>query len=337
MSPVIIPAEPPDGTLFAWKEIADAYRWQTLLLGNGLSINVWPPFRYDALFNHAKGLTEQDRALFQGTPNFEWVLGEIHTAMRVGGVLQVDTQPFYERYESIQRGLWHAIREVHLRRSQVPDATLGAIRTVLEGYEWIFTTSYDLVIYWAMGHVGHYRPFIDLFRGSPCEFNPSRTDPREGEIPVYFLHGALHLVVGGSGVTRKRTRTAVQTLLEQFGQPIKGDPQARPLLVTEGTSQEKLRVIEGNAYLTHALDRLRQREGPTVVFGSRLGDQDKHLSDALGEQPDRPIAVSMMPGTKRDLALQQIEIYGRLKVDTLIFFDATTHPLGSADLRPALP
>ncbi len=188
-----------------------------------------------------------------------------------------------------------------------------------------------------MGYGERFSPFVDLFRGSRLEFNPRKTEVLVDEIPVYFLHGALHLIVGGTGITRKLRRTMLRTLLEQFGQPIEGDPQARPLLVTEGGAQDKLRAIEANAYLSHALDRLRERTEPIVVFGSRLSDQDRHLADALNEHPDRPLAVSMPRRPRRELVAQQVEIYGRLEAETLLFFDARSHPLGSPDLRAPLP
>jgi hypothetical protein len=220
----------------------------------------------------------------------------------------------------------------------VPAATLLAIRGVLERFEWVFTTSYDLLVYWAMGCTDEFHPFMDHFRwGGRCEFDPRRAEVPVGLVPVYFLHGALHLVVGGTGVTRKLTRTMMKTVLEQFGEPIHGDPQARPLLVTEGGWRDKLRAVENNAYLSHTLERLRERHEPTLVFGSSLSDQDRHLTEALNEHPDRPIAVSMLPGPRRDLAARQIDIYGRLEAETLLFFDATTHPLGNPALRAPTP
>lgn len=125
----------------------------------------------------------------------------------------------------------------------------------------------------------------------------------------------------------------LDTLLDQFGQPIPGDPRARPLLVTEGSARDKLRAIEANDYLSFALGELRREALPLVVFGSSLSPQDQHLVDALNEYPDRPIAVSMLPsGTKRQRAAQQGDLYGRLEAKTLLFFDSTTHPLGSPDL-----
>jgi hypothetical protein len=329
-----------DGSLMRWEEIADAHEWQALLLGNGLSIEVWPKFGYGSLFEHAQdgNLTDKDRALFEGTSNFERVLADLNVAIRICDSVGIDPTPLYARYRSIQRALGHAIREVHLMKSQVPELTLKTIRGVLEQFEWIFTTSYDLLLYWAMGNGGRFKPFVDCLRwGNRCEFDPQRADVSVGQIPVYFLHGALHLVVGGSGVTWKLKNTTIQTLLDQFGEPIEGDPQARSLLVTEGSSHDKLRAIEGNDYLAHALDRLRECDLPMVVFGSSLSEQDRHLADALSEHPRRSIAISMRPlGSKRDLAIRQADIYGRLEAEELLFFDASTHPLGLSRLAPSV-
>ena len=104
------------------------------------------------------------------------------------------------------------------------------------------------------------------------------------------------------------------------------------MLVTEGSAHDKLRAIEGNEYLSHALERLRTIELPAVVFGSRLGDNDQHLIDALNEGSGRAVAISMLPGSKRELAPRQNDIYGRVDAEDLYFFDAGTHPLGAPEL-----
>jgi len=105
------------------------------------------------------------------------------------------------------------------------------------------------------------------------------------------------------------------------------------LLVSEGTARDKLRAIEGNAYLASALQTLRELELPAVVFGSSLGPQDDHLLDALNEHPKRPIAISVLPGNRRHVAARQADIYARLETDELRFFDATSHPLGDPALK----
>ncbi len=326
----------PDGSLRSWPDVEDAYDWQTLLLGNGLSINVWPRFRYRKLYQHAEqsALTPADRALFRATPNFERVLGDLLTAIRVNEVVGIPSQALYERYRNIQLALGTAVRDVHVNRDAVPGATRQAIRDVLERFEWIFTASYDLLLYWAIAYGGHFHPFKDHFRyGGRCEFDPARAEVYRGEVPVYFLHGALHLVVSGLGVTWKLRRTAIRTLLDQFGQPIPGDSQARPLLVTEGSAQDKLRAIEGNDYLAHSLRRLETNSLPLVIFGSSLSEQDQHIADAISASPERPVAVSMLPGDEADLLAAQLEIHGRIAADEVIFFDSTTHPLGDRRLR----
>ncbi len=329
-----------DGSLHPWAAIRPSFDRSALLLGNGLSINVWPSFDYDSLFEHAchGTLTVEDQMLFDHTPNFETVLANLNTAIRVDEALGIDATKVYERYRSIQRALGHAIREVHVGGSQITLRKLEAIRDSLVRYEWIFTTSYDLIAYWAMGCRGVWKPFVDGFyvkRDNRLVFDPSRDVVREGQIPVYFLHGALHLVVGGSGQTWKlRGRRDLKTILDQFGESIAGDPQARPLLVTEGSAHDKLRAIEGNEYLSSALARLRETELPVVVFGSRLGESDNHLIDALNENPRRAVAVSMLPNApKRELARMQSDIYGRLEAEPLLFFDASSHPLGDQRLR----
>ena len=334
-------SDQPDGTLRHWDDLADLEDWQVLLLGNGLSMNVWPSFGYRSLLGYAAQaeLTQTDRALFAGGTNFEAVLSDLINAIRICEIVDVGTAKLYARYRSIQKALGRAVRQVHLNRTQVPTNTLAVIRSVLARHEWIFTTSYDLLIYWAMGHGGRYAPFKDHFRyGNRCQFDPGRAQVFAADVPIYYLHGALHLVVGAAGTTWKLRMTALQTILDQFGQPIAGDPQARPLLVTEGSAHEKLRAIESNVYLSHALDRLRSVQLPTVVFGSRLGQQDSHLVGALSDEPSRPVAVSMRrDGTKRERALQQVDLWGRLEVDRLYFFDAATHPLGSPTLAAAVP
>lgn len=310
------------------------HEWDTLLLGNGMSINIWEPFGYRKLYDRAKsgGLSARDRALFRSTPNFERVLADLLTAIRVNDAVGVETDPLLERYRNIQQALVKAVRGVHIKLSRVPYATRKRISDTMEQFEWVFTTSYDLLVYWAMATDG-FEPFMDHFRyGGRCEFDPLRATVPPKKVPVYFLHGALHLVVGSSDATWKLRQTDLDTILDQFGKPIKGDAKARPLLVTEGSARDKLTAIEDNAYLSHALERLTGRELPLVVFGSSLSEHDSHLAGALSENPERPVAVSMLPAPKKELLAKQVDISGRLEASPLLFFDATTHPLG----KPAL-
>lgn len=329
---------PIDGTLCAWNEVqAEDDGWSSLLLGNGLSRNVSGDFGYPSLFDEARRgngpgcLTKIDRRLFDvlETKNFERVLADMAAAIRVAEALDENARPYLDRYQSIQRALGLAVKSVHVSQPAIPAATLEGIGRVLQAQEFVFTTSYDLIVYWAMGAVG-YANLCDCFWGEKHAFDPANSDPTAQRTPIYFLHGALHLVVMGSGETRKLANTGLQSLLDQFGHPVDGDSQARPLLITEGSSQHKLQAIEGNDYLAHALDRLGECDLPLVVFGSDLGEQDQHLVEALNRNPNRPIAVSVWSRGKdaNDIRATKAALRGALAADPLVFFDADTHPLG---------
>lgn len=124
----------------------------------------------------------------------------VAVAIRVAETLGADPRPYLERYQSIQRALGLAVKSVHISQSSISVPTLEGIGRVLQGQEFVFTTSYDLIVYWAMGAV-RYADLCDCFWGETHAFDPANSDPPARRTPVYFLHGALHLVVMGSGET----------------------------------------------------------------------------------------------------------------------------------------
>jgi hypothetical protein len=228
------------------------------------------------------------------------------------------------------------VRSVHLERGEVPDSSLEAIRDELSTYGVIFTTSYDLLVYWAIGFEEEYGDFCDCFWGAKHGFDAHDTHVRAGRRPVYYVHGALHLIVEGSGQTRKLIHSE-QTILDQFGKPRLGDRDARPLLITEGSARDKLRAIEGNDYLSHVYETFKCCDSPLVVFGHSMGTQDQHLLDAINANPGRPVAVSMRSASPQQLRERQAAIWGKLGSREVYFFDAESHPLGSSDLTRKRP
>ncbi|MBN8868217.1 MAG: DUF4917 family protein [Solirubrobacterales bacterium] len=324
-----------DGTLRNWADIQDQ-GWSALLLGNGFSINIATAFAYESLFTEATsddfegGLTAEDREIFNAfeTTNFEAVLGNLRDAMTLADVLKLDARPYRTRYLSVQSALGAAVRRVHLTRDEIRDESLERIRDSLEKYDQIFTTSYDLLLYWTMAFGDDFAPFCDCFwSGGSTRFDLDDCEVFTDWIPVYYLHGALHLLVEGDGTTKKLTKDE-KALLDQFGEPVSDDPDARPLIISEASAREKLAAIEGNDYLSHAYDTLKQSDGSIVVFGNSLSDQDQHLIDAINEGPERKVAVSMTPKKESVLREMQASIMNRLRTEKVEFFDSTTHPLG---------
>jgi hypothetical protein len=60
-----------------------------------------------------------------------------------------------------------------------------------------------------------------------------------------------------------------------------------------------------------------------------MSTQDSHLAKALSENPDWLVAISILPGPKKKLLARQADLSDRLEASPLLFFDATSHPLGN--------
>jgi Domain of unknown function (DUF4917) len=338
-----------EGSLPSWDEVKQRREWDALLIGSGLSLNVWRPFACDSLFEEARNartLAKDDLRLFQefATPSFERVLSALATTIRIEDPLERDVNPLLERHRRIQEALATAVRSIHVPWRQVPTRTLRRIRAAMREVRFVFTTSYDLLLYWAAAEGSNRAyPFYgiaDYFwsRGTygHREFDAGQVSIRYHDwTRLFFLHGALHLVVMPSGETLKRTGYG-QTLLDEFGKPFAGEDRARPLMIAEGEAIDKVRGIQENPYLTFAMDHLRREIEPLVVFGHNLGERDRHVVDAL-DRPGRPLAIALdaRAGESYIRATKRV-IAARLpKVDELHFFDAATHPLGDARLRLA--
>jgi hypothetical protein len=215
-----------------WIDIDDG-DWPTLLVGNGASRAVSSKFAYDSLYASAP-LTQDDSDLFEalGTTNFEEVLNHLRTASLVCDQLGHASSDVDDRYESIRDALINAVHTHHVGWSDVDAGDrLLKISEALLAYEAVFTTSYDLLIYWAIMNAGlpSGDGFGDLFWNADHAFDPFDTEPFDDKTLVYWLHGGLHLYRTGAGRAKKRTNTGAN-LLESFA-----TGNRVPLFVSEGT------------------------------------------------------------------------------------------------------
>jgi hypothetical protein len=329
-----------DGQLAAWSTVESEQAWCDLLLGNGFSSHIWPAFAYDSLYSNACSagmLDSSDRMLFEAgaTENFEGVLGALAVSIRTLDTLSDPAvKRLRRRYLRIQRALGEAVRGVHVPLSALPASTRRVVRSTLRDYRWVYTTSYDLVLYWCAGFGESFSGFVDFFFcNERLEFDPARTAVECDATRLVYLHGALHLLVDGNGVARKR-RSHGATLLEQFGEPEPTGALTRPLIVAEGSSHEKSSIITANDYLSFGLNQLRRSGRGLVIFGLSLRDEDTHLASTLNSRQGRPIAVAMRPRTRSENRRRQARIRGLLDTDQLYFFDSTTHPLDDPALTP---
>jgi hypothetical protein len=329
-----------------WDDVAEYTDWTGLLVGNGASMVVWPQFGYTSLLEIAKSdkvqhpLTGDDENLFDAldTTNFEHVLASLKTAGIVNSALNIDADVLEERYESTQRALFDAVHAVHVPWEYVGRKTVPALFAALREYKFVYSTNYDLLLFWASMERGGAK-FLDYFWGTGSTFDSSDTEiwrTRRGWTRILFLHGGIHLRRLRDGGTRKALAEE-GSLLGQFSTDFDGSES--PLLVSEGDSEDKLGSIRSSDYLTFAHQSFSTHQGGLVVFGHSLSEQDDHLVAPMKNWRDNPVAIALRPNDDDDVIVQQKDRFrSRLSpMKDIVFFDATTHPLGDPGLAAREP
>lgn len=312
-----------------WDDI-DGDSWETLLSGNGASCAVSSKYSYPSLYADAP-LTADDEGLFDAlqTKNFEEVLNHLRTASLVCSQLGHASDEVDDRYNSIRDALISAVHQHHVKWLEVNDADrLLKIRHALTSFTAVYTTCYDLILYWAMMNAGvpPGAGFGDMFWNASHVFDPWDTEPNDDKTMVYWLHGGLHLHRTPSGGTGKHTNVGAN-LLDTFAAGSRV-----PLFVSEGTSQQKRAAIRRSDYLEHVYTTFADAKGPIVIFGLSLGVSDHHIVRAIRRDPTRRIAFGIFPTSQPSVNLQRAQIEQMFPHADLEFFDTTTHPLGDPAL-----
>ncbi|MEO1367893.1 MAG: DUF4917 family protein [Acidobacteriota bacterium] len=267
-----------------------------LLLGNGFSIACDSRYSYRALRQHADGrLPEVSRALLDrlGTDNLEQVLQIVEDARWVaeqcgqsdGSLAATHRQTCVALVQALAADHLTSPRQIDLERDRSSHAVafMGLFRR-------IFTTNYDLLLYWTLmknagdreeGYNyrdGFRRPEGELFG----EFDP------EVDTNVFYLHGALHLYESRTGDGEVRARKHVRTGNRGLVTIVQGTFERGdfPLFVAGGRPEQKLDTIRGSSYLKRCYDTFSALSGPLVIFGWSLGDSDRHLLSALAANAD---------------------------------------------------
>ena len=208
-----------------------------VLLGNGFSIGAHEEFRYGSLFERAKtSLPRRIQALFHryGTTNFEVILRQLDEgawlAEHYGLSPSTRHQDMRRDYETLKEVFVDAIGKIHPdTRTAVADDMLFRAASFLKNFDSVFTTCYDLLLYWAILHSSENGPipFQDGFawdsgNGGESLVFQGLVVPRKRF--VHFLHGALHLTAW-HGEVHKLTREESDfeySLVEQIRDALEG-------------------------------------------------------------------------------------------------------------------
>jgi hypothetical protein len=309
--------------LLDWSSIEHRYG-SGLLLGNGASLAVSSEFSYSSLFDTAN-LSRRDTKLFDAlaTTNFEQVL----SALRIGQIVCASaghaTIETRRQYRRVRKALVEAVVDAHVRWQDIPAKTLLAIRSGLRGYEHVFSTNYDLLVYWAVMS-RQAAGFIDYFWGAGNTFDAGDAASSRSVTRVLYVHGGVHLVRDDDGTARKRVAQS-QGLLDSFARS-----HDIPLFVSEGTAEDKLRVIRQSDYLTHAYETLAESVDSLTVLGHRLGPEDAHIRRLLARA--HRLAIAIVPARSSTIRREKARYMSFLPGVRIEFFSSESHPLGSPAL-----
>ncbi|RAK59878.1 hypothetical protein DJ021_08695 [Phenylobacterium hankyongense] len=251
-----------------------------LLLGNGFSISKHRSFAYDRLYDEAVRGDAALEPLFAGHgTNFEAALEAAESA---------------EDRIRIRKGLVAAIGRVHPRRGflspadcescgQFLEAFAGRVREPRRGR--VFTTNYDLFLYWVLMQRQTRLKLYDGFDNDGIW--------HEGLLDttfVFYLHGALHHFEENIGRLKPIMRQ--YKLLWQEGLDLPRQVRLHiargnfPVFVSEGTSAEKRHSIRANPYLRKVNKRFAKHlddpEAALFTVGHSLSKVDEHITDAIG-------------------------------------------------------
>lgn len=277
-----------------YKEVARSFGKgrSHLLLGNGFSMACDPIFDYQNLYDKAVelGISARAQAVFErmGTNNFEAVmrlLDDGHWLANNYGLVHSDQSEMLEDLAVIKRTLIEAVAHSHLDHTgMVSNLKKQAAAKFLQPYHNVFTTNYDLLLYWVNMSASAPPPYQDGFRGEwedPGAETVVFTEHLGGKQGMFFLHGALHLFVN-AGELRKHCWCRRETPLTQL---IRAglDMGQYPLFVAEGTHEKKLEQIHRSGYLSYCLSKLGRIKNRLVTLGASFGENDTHILNVIAD------------------------------------------------------
>lgn len=261
-----------------------------ILLGNGFSIAAHPPFAYGGLLQ-AADLDAEVRAIFAAarTTNFEAVM-RYWLAEAFNGSAGAKSDAL-AKVDLLKRTLVEAVHRVHPGRrtaigperwthcEQFLTNFIGRARDRRRLAGRVFTTNYDLLLWWAVTpDRGRLKP-DKLFKGH----DGFRLDQYEGleSADLIYLHGALHLFPAGRGVRKLSYSDAKGALHDQVATHLRTG--AYPLFVSEGASA--LKRPSGDGYLREALTKFgytaKSPDRALFTLGHGLGLEDAHILDPV--------------------------------------------------------
>lgn len=272
----------------------------SLLLGNGFSMAYDRDiFSYNALYSF---LTAQEDELLNKlfgvikTKNFELIMRQLDITNALLEAFDSDAElrkKILLASSRLKNALLESVQALHPEhvfkmQEEKITACSKFLRLFLDGGGHIFTTNYDLLLYWVLMRSDIEKRIdgfglellnpVEASQGETQEWSNLHWGPNKNSQNIHYLHGALHLFDAGSEVIKEQYDWNGY-LLENISKRL--DEGDYPIFVTAGNGEDKLEHIRHNRYLSYCYDQLSAIDGSLITFGFNFGKYDAHIIEAI--------------------------------------------------------
>jgi len=284
------------------KSLNTKKRQKHLLLGNGFSMSYDSDiFSYNALNIFLENLDDYIlQKLFEiiKTSNFELLMEQLENVAKIAEVFGAEeavVDKIHQATTTLKESLIEAIKELHPEHvfavpADKSKACAGFLNEYLAKDGNVFTTNYDLLLYWVLmrneldrigdGFGREAEETEEWIEPEDREWSELRWGKNSDTQSIFYVHGALHLFDAGIDIV-KEEYTSEHVLLENV--KARMERKEYPIFVTAGNGEQKLSHIRHNRYLSHCYDMLSTIEGSLVCFGFGFGPYDEHIIGAINK------------------------------------------------------
>jgi hypothetical protein len=277
-------------------------RQRHLLLGNGFSMAYDSKiFSYNALSKFIENLEDEIlQKIFNiiKTNNFELIMQQLDNFSQIAKVFNIDTSiiaKIDKASQTLKESLINAVKELHpehvfsipVEKSQ---ACAAFLNTFIKAGGNVFTTNYDLLLYWVLmrNNIENKTDGFGRYKEDTGDYVPSE-DANYSELiwgknkenqNIHYLHGALPIFDNGVDIIKEEYANH-EYLLTNIKKRL--NKKEYPIFVTAGNGHEKLSHIMHNQYLSYCFEHFSNIEGSLITFGFNFGDYDTHIIDAINK------------------------------------------------------
>ena len=272
-----------------------------LLLGNGFSIGYDSQiFSYNSLSKFVEKVgNETLTKLFNiiNTTNFELVMQQLDNVTRIVEAFDADpvlVEKIRAASKQLKESLIDAIKELHPEhvfelKETKSKACAAVLNEFLNNGGNIFTTNYDLLLYWILlrndlqnkgdGFGRDADETTEYLAPEDRTYSELRWDRNKESQSVHFVHGGLHIF--DTGIEIVKEEYTGEWLLNNIKNRL--EKKQYPVFVAAGSSNEKLAHIMHNRYLAYCYESLCSISGSLISFGFGFGEYDEHIIAAINK------------------------------------------------------